>query len=51
MSQNTEVVRAPNDFDDINFTTSKNIEIFPSFDSMGLKQELLHGIYAYGEPI
>jgi ATP-dependent RNA helicase len=30
------------------FQASKNIEIVPSFDSMGLKEDLLRGIYKYG---
>jgi ATP-dependent RNA helicase len=30
------------------FETSEDIEVHPSFDSMGMKEELLRGIYAYG---
>jgi hypothetical protein len=29
-------------------TTSDDVEIFTSFDSLGLKEDLLRGIYAYG---
>merc|ERR1712087_1069985 len=32
----------------IEFETSEDVEIVGSFDSMGLKDELLRGIYAYG---
>ena len=32
----------------LEFETSEDVEIVPSFDSMGLKDELLRGIYAYG---
>lgn len=32
----------------IEFETSEDVEIVPSFDAMGLKDELLRGIYAYG---
>jgi ATP-dependent RNA helicase len=36
--------------DDTNFIfeTSEEIEVYPNFDSMGLKEELLRGIYHYG---
>ena len=30
------------------FETSEDVEVVPSFDSMGLKDELLRGIFAYG---
>jgi hypothetical protein len=32
----------------IEITVSGDIEVFPSFDAMGLKEDLLRGIYAYG---
>ena len=32
----------------LDFETSEDVEIVPSFDTMGLKDELLRGIYAYG---
>ncbi len=36
-------------FDDQNlFETSENIEIYQNFDSIGLRDDLLKGIYAYG---
>jgi ATP-dependent RNA helicase len=31
----------------LNFETSHQIDVFPSFDKMGLRDELLRGIYAY----
>ena len=34
--------------EDADFETSEDVEVVPSFDSMGLKDELLRGIYAYG---
>tara|TARA_B100000795_G_scaffold140788_1_gene105389 strand:- start:468 stop:1277 length:810 start_codon:yes stop_codon:yes gene_type:complete len=34
--------------EDADFETSEDVEIVPSFDSMGLKDELLRGIFAYG---
>ena len=39
------------DFDEkasIEITTTDDVEIFTSFDSLGLKEDLLRGIYAYG---
>ena len=35
----------------LEFETSEDVEIVPSFDAMGLKDELLRGIYAYGAPL
>ena len=32
-------------------TTSDDVEIYTSFDSLGLKEDLLRGIYAYGKSI
>lgn len=32
----------------LKFKTSKKIDIFPTFESMNLKQNLLRGIYSYG---
>ena len=34
--------------DDLEIRTSKDVEIIPTFDGFGLKEELLHGIYAFG---
>ncbi|KAL9254029.1 Eukaryotic initiation factor 4A-3-like protein [Drosera capensis] len=34
--------------DRVTFETSNGIEPIPSFDAMGLKEDLLRGIYAYG---
>ena len=30
------------------FETSKEVTVTPSFDAMGLKEDLLRGIYTYG---
>lgn len=37
------------DLSNVEFETSEDVEVIPSFNSMGLKQELLRGIYAYGK--
>lgn len=31
------------------FETSASVQVVPTFDSMGLRDDLLRGIYAYGE--
>lgn len=30
------------------FETSEDVQVYPTFDSMKLREELLRGIYAYG---
>ena len=34
--------------EEVKFETSKGVKVFSSFDQMGLKEELLRGLYAYG---
>lgn len=29
--------------------TSKKLKVYPTFESMGLKKEILQGIYGYGK--
>ncbi|KAM7360549.1 hypothetical protein FF38_05212 [Lucilia cuprina] len=36
------------DLSNVEFETSEDVEVIPSFNAMGLKEELLRGIYAYG---
>lgn len=36
------------DLSNVEFDTSEDVEVIPTFDSMGLKDELLRGIYTYG---
>jgi ATP-dependent RNA helicase len=36
------------DLSNVEFETSEDVEVVPTFDSMGLREELLRGIYAYG---
>ena len=35
--------------DELEFSTTKDLDVLSSFESMGLKEDLLRGIYAYGE--
>lgn len=37
------------DLSNVEFETSEDVEVIPTFDNMGLRDELLRGIYAYGE--
>jgi len=36
------------DMTKIQFETSEEVDVTPTFDSMGLREDLLRGIYAYG---
>ena len=38
----------PEDLSNVEFETSEDVEVIPTFDSMGLREDLLRGIYAYG---
>lgn len=38
-----------NDLSKVEFETSKGVDITPTFDAMGLRDDLLRGIYAYGK--
>ena len=37
------------DLSNVEFETSEEVEVISSFDSMNLREDLLRGIYAYGE--
>lgn len=39
------------DLSNVEFDTSEDVEVIPTFDSMGLRDELLRGIYTYGKTI
>ena len=48
-SKNRRVVQQqPDDLTNIEFETSEEVNVIPTFDSMGLREDLLRGIYAYG---
>lgn len=38
----------PDDLKNVEFETSEDVDVTPAFDSMGLREDLLRGIYAYG---
>lgn len=37
------------DLSNVEFETSEDVEVIPTFDNMNLREELLRGIYAYGK--
>lgn len=37
------------DLSNVEFETSEDVEVIPTFNSMNLREELLRGIYAYGK--
>lgn len=37
------------DDDELNFETSEDVDVTASFDTMGLREDLIRGIYAYGK--
>lgn len=39
------------DLSNVEFETSEDVEVVPTFQSMKLREELLRGIYAYGEDL
>ena len=39
--------KGPND-EGLVFETSEDVEVLPTFDALGLKEDLLRGVYAYG---
>lgn len=41
-------VDAEEDLKNVEFETSEEVDVIPSFDKMGLSQDLLRGIYSYG---
>ena len=36
------------DLSNVEFETSEDVEVVPTFDNMNLREDLLRGIYAYG---
>ena len=39
----------PDDLKNVEFETSEEVDVTPTFDSMGIREDLLRGIYAYGK--
>lgn len=36
------------DDENVTFETNEEIKVFPTFNQMGLKEEIIRGIYCYG---
>ncbi|KAK8781776.1 hypothetical protein V5799_016893 [Amblyomma americanum] len=47
MAVRRRVVQAE-DLSNVEFETSEDVEVIPTFDAVGLREDLLRGIYAYG---
>lgn len=39
------------DLSNVEFETSEDVEVVSTFDQMGLREDLLRGIYGYGKNI
>lgn len=37
------------DLKTLEFETSEDVDVTPTFDTMGMREELLRGVYAYGK--
>lgn len=48
MADKSRRVAQTEDLSNVEFETSEDVEVIPTFDNMGLRDELLRGIYAYG---
>lgn len=44
-----KVVTDDDDMSKIEFETSEDVDVIPTFDSMRLREDLVRGIYAYGK--
>lgn len=38
----------PEDLSNVEFETSEEVQVVPTFDGLGLREDLLRGVYAYG---
>lgn len=43
-----QIVPPAEDLSNVEFETSEEVEVVPTFDNMGLRDELMRGIYSYG---
>ena len=52
MAEGRRAVRTMDeDLKNVEFETSEEVDVTPTFDGMGIREDLLRGIYAYGEYI
>lgn len=45
------MARRGEDLSNVEFETSEDVQVVPTFNSMGLREELLRAIYAYGKSL
>ena len=48
MATSRRVQTIADDLRNVEFETSEEVDVTPTFDAMGLREDLLRGIYAYG---
>lgn len=49
-AQSRKRILREEDMTKVEFETSEEVDVTPTFDTMGLREDLLRGIYAYGRP-
>jgi hypothetical protein len=49
MATTSQIRKPDQDLSNVEFETSEDVEVVPTFQSMKLREELLRGIYAYGK--
>ena len=49
MASSRRVQNFSDDLKNVEFETSEEVEVTPTFDGLGLREDLLRGIYAYGK--
>lgn len=49
MAQSSRKSNQNEDLTNVEFETSEEVEVVPTFQSMKLREELLRGVYAYGK--
>ena len=47
-SRRVEADEQEDDLTKVEYETSEGVEVIPTFDRIGLREDLLRGIYAYG---
>lgn len=47
-SRKIETDEGEDDLTKVEYETSEGVEVIPTFDGIGLREDLLRGIYAYG---
>lgn len=48
MTEKSRRVAQTEDLSNVEFETSEDVEVIPTFDKMDLREQLLRGIFGYG---